>query len=142
MKTEMPTIEKKELKEFRVTRQAIVEFEFFVYAEDRHDAEEIVEELTSVEEYTDMFGVGVQDKYYDNSSDIAYIDRYHAGNGWWNSEDMHIEESGDDVVHIYKLEEDDWDDDYNVHSDEQYLIDAYKEEHGLIEDEDEIEEEQ
>lgn len=135
MKTEMPTIEKKELKEFRVTRQAIVEFEFFVYAEDRYNAEEIVEELTSVEEYTDMFGVDVHDKYYDNESEIAYIDRYHTGNGWWNPSDSFVEESGN-VLHIFKLEEDDWDDDYNVHSDEQYLIDAYKEEHGIIEDED------
>ena len=134
MKKEMPTIEKKELKEFRVIRQALIEFEFFVYAESSYDAEQIVDENTSLTEYGETFGVDITDKYYDNAGDVAYIDRFYSGNGWWNSNDMHIEEDGG-IIEIFKFEEHDWDDDENVFSQGESLIQAYKEEHGLNEDE-------
>ena len=140
MKKEMPTIERKELKEFRVVRRAMVEFEFIVYAEDLSEAENIVDDSVSIEEYDDMFGISYNDSYYDNHGEISKIDRAYASGGSWDcsSDAYYIEESGE-TKEIFKFEEDDWDDDYNVYTDEQYLIDEWKEQNGDVEDEDEDE---
>ena len=140
MKKEMPTIEKKELKEFSVTRRAMVEFEFIVYAEDSFEAENIVDDSVHIEEYDDMFGISYNDSYYDNGGEICKIDRAYASSGWWDSgSDAYYTEEGGETKEIFKFEEDDWDDDYNVYTDEQYLIDEWKEQNGDIEEEDEDE---
>ena len=138
MKKEMPTIERKELKEFRVTRKAMVEFEFVVYAEDSSEAENIVDDSVHIEEYDDMFGISYNDSYYDNGGEICKIDRAYASGGSWDcsSYAYYTEESGE-TKEIFKFEEDDWDDDYNVYADEQLLIDEWKEQNGDVEDSDE-----
>jgi hypothetical protein len=142
MKKEMPTIERKELKEFRVTRKAMVEFEFVVYAEDSSEAENIVDDSVHIEEYDDMFGISYNDSYYDNGGEICKIDRAYASGGSWDcSSYAYYTEEGGEKKEIFKFEEDDWDDDYNVYADEQLLIDEWKEQNGDVEDSDEDEDE-
>ena len=140
MKKEMPTIERKELKEIRVTRKAMVEFEFVVYAEDLFEAENIVDNSVSIEEYDDMFGISYNDSYYDNNGEICKIDRAYANSGYWDCcSNAYYTEEGGETKEIFKFQADDWDDDYNVYTDEQYLIDEWKEKNGDVEDKDEDE---
>lgn len=131
MKKEMPTIEKKELKEFRVTRKAMVEFTFIVYAENEYDAESIVEESTWLEGYDDMFGVSYKDSYYDNGGEIVKIDRAFAQGGYWDSTSAFFVEESNDKKQIFKFEEEDWQDENYVYTDEQMLIDEWKEQNGI-----------
>ena len=62
-KIEMPQVEEKVLRRFKVVRQAVVEFEFEVLAESRYDAEQIVEDSTSLSDYSDTYGADYEDNY-------------------------------------------------------------------------------
>lgn len=138
---EMPKVESKELRKFQVTRQCVVEFEFIVWAETRHDAEQIVERNASITEYTDSFGCDYEDEYYDTNNWVSKIEGVYSGSHWWNSEDMYIQDVSE-TQPIFKFEQDDWDDTDSVFESEELLIENWQEENGINDDEDENEDEQ
>lgn len=137
-KIEIPKVEEKVLKRFKVTRKAVVEFEFEVLAESKYDAEQIVEDLTSLTDYCDTYGADYQTDYYDTNGYVSKIDSVQTGSGWWNDQSMYVYEIKDDTTSIFKMENEEWDYENNVYESEEDCISAWKTENG-IEDEDEDE---
>lgn len=135
-KIEIPKVEEKVLKRFKVVRQAVVEFEFEVLAESRYDAEQIVEDSTSLSDYVDTYGADYEDEYYDTNGYATKIHSVQTGSGWWNEQSMYVDEIKDDTQSIFKMEDDEWDNTDNVYESEEDCIEAWKRENG-IEDEDE-----
>ena len=132
-KIKMPQVEEKVLRKFRVVRQAVIEFEFEVFAESQYDAEDIVENSTSLTDYSDTYGAEYQDEYYDANSSVAKIDAVQTGSGWWNDDPMFIQEIVE-TQSIYKMEEEDWDNTDYVYETEEECIDAWKEDNGINDD--------
>lgn len=137
-KIEMPQVEEKVLRKFKVVRQAVIEFEFEVFAESRYDAEQIVEDSTSLTDYCDTYGAEYEDESYDANGYAPKIDGVQTGSGWWNDDPMFIEEIRDDSKSVFKMQDEDWDNNDNVFESEEDCIDAWKHDNG-IEDEDEDE---
>ena len=134
-KIEMPQVEEKVLRKFRVVRQAVVEFEFEVLAESRYDAEQIVEDLTSLSDYSDTYGADYEQEDYDANGYAPKIDGVQTGSGWWNDDPMHIEEIRDEAKSIYKMQDDEWENADNVFETEEDCIEAWKQDNGIEDDE-------
>lgn len=135
-KIEMPQVEEKVLKRFKVVRQAVVEFEFEVLAESRYDAEQIVEDSSSLSDYVDTYGADYEDEYYDTNGYAPKIDSVQTGSGWWNEQSMYVDEIKDDTQSIFKMEDDEWDNTDNVYESEEDCIEAWKRENGIEDDND------
>ena len=134
-KIEMPQVEEKVLRKFRVVRQAVVEFEFEVLAESRYDAEQIVEDLTSLSDYSDTYGADYEEEDYDANGYAPKIDGVHTGSGWWNDDPMYVEEIRDETKSIYKMQDDEWENADNVFETEEDCIEAWKHDNGIEDDE-------
>jgi hypothetical protein len=134
-KIEMPQVEEKVLRKFKVVRQAVVEFEFEVLAESRYDAEQIVEDLTSLSDYSDTYGADYEQEDYDANGYAPKIDGVQTGSGWWNDDPMHIEEIRDEAKSIYKMQDDEWENADNVFETEEDCIEAWKQDNGIEDDE-------
>jgi hypothetical protein len=130
-KIEMPQVEEKVLRRFKVTRQAVIEFEFEVLAESIYDAEEIVEDLTSLTDYCDTYGAEYQEEDYDVNGYAPKISGVQTGSGWWNEQSMYVDEIKDDTQSIFKMEDDEWDNTDNVFETEEYCIEAWKQDNGI-----------
>lgn len=138
-KIEMPQVEVKVLQKFRVVRQAVIEFEFEVLAESRYDAEQIVEDSTSLSDYCDTYGADYEEGEYDSNGYARKIEGVQTGSGWWNHESMFVEEIRDETKSIYKMQDDEWENTDNVFETEEDCIEAWKEEHEIYEDDNEDE---
>jgi len=127
-------IEEKKLYEFRVIRTATVEFEFVVTAEDRFEAEQIVEERSGLDDYSDSVGATYDESNYshDKEGNHPYIERVYTSSSWW-TDDYMIERENSDEYTIYKLEEDEWSDSDNVYISKDDLL----EDKGLLDNEEE-----
>ena len=127
---EIPNVETKELNKYVVYRKVVSEFCFHVLAEDIDDAERIVEEKTSICEYTDYAGVDIEETYIDAGSYISDIEEEGLSSAWFEDEhaqSMHIEDIPSSSITLYKMEGDDWEDTDAVFDNEDDCIDNWKE---------------
>ena len=101
---EMPEIEEKTLKKFHVYRKVVSEFHFEVLAVDKYEAQEIAENKTSIEEYTDYAGMDYEETYIDNQEYHSAIEGQGLSSAWIDdsSEDF-VVDAGDDIT-LYKFE--------------------------------------
>lgn len=133
---EMPEIESKELKKFVVYKQVVMEYAVEVYAEDRYDAEQIVENHCSIDEYNNYAQLEHDDTTYDNEGYVYHIDNIELSSTWFGDDNSELSNETDDFATIYKFEDDDWSDSDKVFSDEDNLIDEWKTENETEEIED------
>jgi hypothetical protein len=135
-KIEMPQVEEKVLRRFKVVRTAVIEFEFEVLAESMFDAEDIVEEHTSLTDYCDTYGAEYDDEYYDANGCISKIVEVQTGSGWWNNDSMLVNEVVGDEVSIFKMEEQEWDNADSVFETQEECIDAWKFDNEIFDNDD------
>lgn len=133
---EMPEIESKELKKFVVYKQVVMEYAVEVYAEDRYDAEQIVENHCFIEDYNNYAQLEHDDTTYDNEGYVYHIDNIELSGTWFGDDNSELTTKTDDFATIYKFEDDDWSDLDKVFSDEDNLIDEWKTENETEEIED------
>ncbi len=124
---EMPEIERKELKKFKVYKCVTMEYAIEVYAEDKYDAEEMVENHCYIDEYNNYAQLEHNDTTYDNEGYVYHIDNIELSGTWFGDENYSMTDN---------LEDDDWSDSDKVFSDEDTLIDEWNTENETEEIED------
>lgn len=133
---EMPEIERKELKKFKVYKQVVMEYAIEVYAEDKYDAEQMVENHCCIDEYTNYAQLEHDDTTYDNEGYVYHVHSIELSGTWFGDDNSELTDSTDDFATIYKFEDDDWSDSDKVFSEEDNLIDEWNIENETEEIED------
>jgi hypothetical protein len=133
---QMPEIESKELKKFVVYKQVVMEYAIEVYAEDKYDANQMVENHCSIDEYMNYAQLEHDDTTYDNEGYVYHIDNIELSGTWFGDDNYELTTKTDDFATIYKFEDDDWSDSDKVFSEEDNLIDEWKTENETEEIED------
>lgn len=128
-KEEMPQIESKIVRKYRVYKRIICEFEIIVNADNPEEAIGIANELTSICEYSDTIGMNYEEQYLDNAGYLSRIESIGTASSW-------VDESKDGVTceytyectELFKTEDRDWVEVDYVYTDDNDLKDAWEEE--------------
>lgn len=125
---EMPKTESKLLQKFRVVKQLVTEHDFYVYAEDRFEAESLVDKLVEIQEYSDYSTLEADTQYYDNGGYIEKVEKNYVGSSWLNDETLL--ENMHEPQNIYQFEGNDWEE-KNTWNDEEEMIEEFKYENDI-----------
>jgi hypothetical protein len=125
---EIPKTESKLLQKFKFVKQLVTEHEFYVYAEDRIEAESLVDKLVEIEEYNDYSTLEVDTKYYDNGGYIDKVEKIYVGESWYNDETLL--ENMHEPKYIYQFDGNNWEEE-NTWNDEEEMIEEFKYENNI-----------
>lgn len=136
---QMPEVVSKSLSRYMVVRKAVVEIEFEVYAESEYEAQKLVEEMGTLVNYTDTMGAEVNEEYYDANGYVPKIEYVNVLSSWWEESGMNTQKDIQDTKEIFKLEHLNWEDEHNVYESQEECIEAWKDENGIVDEEEEEE---
>jgi len=130
----IPEVESKTLQKYRINKSFVVTFSVEVYAEGTSHAEDIADEMMQSVEYSESMGCEIDqqdldiDGEHQNIFDLCleYVEDYADG--------LSCEMMGDEIT-LYKLEESNWEDNYDVYNSEEDCLEQWKEDNDIEDDE-------